>query len=211
MVFAFSEGFCCLANSVTSLRAGVAASTLLLVFTVIQALRPAHTHKADADRDGWIALADAERGQAGRISLGNNRVVDAVPVRLTAEQVQRLRDRAPALEDAYPSATELQRDDLVVGDGDEAVAGKSVTVHYTGWLTDGTKFDSSLDRDEPFSFMPGAGRVIPGWDEGVQGMKVGGKRRLTIPPEMAYGAQGAGGVIPPNATLIFEIELLAVE
>jgi len=109
----------------------------------------------------------------------------------------------------------LQIDDVTVGDGAEAQAGQSVTVHYTGWLYDenaadkrGQKFDSSKDRDEPFEFDLGAGMVIRGGDEGVQGMKVGGKRILTIPAELGYGARGAGGVIPPNATLLFEVELL---
>ncbi len=105
---------------------------------------------------------------------------------------------------------ELQIEDVKVGEGDEAKAGQTVNVHYTGWLTDGTKFDSSVDRGQPFRFPLGAGRVIRGWDEGVAGMKVGGKRKLTIPPEMGYGARGAGGVIPPNATLVFEVELLGV-
>jgi len=100
--------------------------------------------------------------------------------------------------------------DQVVGTGDVAVAGKNVNVHYTGWLENGKKFDSSVDRGEPFSFPLGAGRVIKGWDEGVQGMKVGGKRKLTIPSELGYGPRGAGGVIPPNATLIFDVELLGV-
>ncbi|MGB0684048.1 MAG: FKBP-type peptidyl-prolyl cis-trans isomerase [Magnetovibrionaceae bacterium] len=109
------------------------------------------------------------------------------------------------------SAADLQVEDLVVGQGAEAVRGSTVIVHYTGWLTDGTKFDSSLDRGDPFSFPLGAGRVIPGWDMGVQGMKVGGKRKLTIPPELGYGPRGAGRVIPPNATLIFEVELLDVK
>lgn len=110
---------------------------------------------------------------------------------------------------------EMQEDlgieDLVVGEGEEALSGKSVTVHYTGTLEDGTKFDSSVDRNEPFTFNLGAGEVIPGWDKGVTGMKVGGKRKLTIPSSLGYGEQGAGGVIPPNATLIFEVELLKVE
>lgn len=101
--------------------------------------------------------------------------------------------------------------DHVVGTGDLAVAGQTATVHYTGWLTTGQKFDSSVDRGQPFSFPLGAGRVIKGWDEGVQGMKVGGKRKLTIPADLGYGARGAGGVIPPNATLIFDVELLGVK
>jgi len=104
----------------------------------------------------------------------------------------------------------LKYDDTVIGDGATAVKGQTVSVHYTGWLTDGEKFDSSKDRNDPFQFALGAGRVIRGWDEGVQGMKVGGTRRLTIPPQLGYGAQGAGGVIPPNATLVFEVELLAI-
>ncbi|MCI0520816.1 MAG: FKBP-type peptidyl-prolyl cis-trans isomerase [Chloroflexi bacterium] len=107
--------------------------------------------------------------------------------------------------------TELKIEDLAVGDGAEAVKGNTVLVHYTGWLTDGTKFDSSLDRGQPFQFTLGAGRVIQGWDIGVAGMKVGGKRKLTIPPDLGYGASGAGGVIPPDATLIFEVELLEIK
>lgn len=107
--------------------------------------------------------------------------------------------------------TELIIEDTHVGDGAEATAGKEVTVHYTGWLTDGSKFDSSKDRFQPFTFPLGAGHVIKGWDQGVVGMKVGGVRKLTIPPEMGYGARGAGGVIPPNAVLVFEVELLQVD
>ena len=109
-----------------------------------------------------------------------------------------------------PTPTGLTIEDVVVGDGAAAASGQQVTVHYTGWLTNGTKFDSSKDRNDPFVFPLGAGRVIKGWDEGVQGMKVGGKRKLTIPPALGYGARGAGGVIPPNATLVFEVELLGV-
>jgi len=115
------------------------------------------------------------------------------------------------------NVTELKKIDTKQGTGAEAVAGKSVIVHYTGWLYDpaapdghGAKFDSSLDRKEPFSFPLGAGKVIKGWDEGVAGMKVGGKRTLVIPPQLGYGARGAGGVIPPNATLLFDVELLDV-
>jgi FKBP-type peptidyl-prolyl cis-trans isomerase FkpA len=104
----------------------------------------------------------------------------------------------------------LKYEDLVVGDGAMAEAGQAVTVHYTGWLEDGTKFDSSVDRNDPFRFNLGKGQVIRGWDEGVEGMQIGGKRKLTIPPQLGYGAAGAGGVIPPNATLTFEVELLGL-
>lgn len=108
------------------------------------------------------------------------------------------------------TASGLQYEEITVGSGAAAQAGQSVTVHYTGWLTDGKKFDSSKDRNEPFEFNLGAGEVIRGWDEGVQGMQVGGTRKLTIPAALGYGARGAGGVIPPNATLVFEVELLGV-
>ena len=115
------------------------------------------------------------------------------------------------------TASGLQFEDTVSGSGETARAGNHVTVHYTGWLHDpkapqgrGRKFDSSKDRGDPFDFPLGGGRVIRGWDEGVQGMQVGGTRVLTIPPELGYGARGAGGIIPPNATLVFEVELLGV-
>ena len=104
----------------------------------------------------------------------------------------------------------LKHEDLADGAGEAARAGDTVAVHYTGWLTDGTKFDSSVDRGEPFVFQLGAGRVIRGWDEGVAGMRPGGRRRLTIPPDLAYGNRGAGRVIPPGATLVFEVELLEI-
>ncbi len=105
----------------------------------------------------------------------------------------------------------LQYVDQVVGTGDTATSGQTVSVHYTGWLTNGKKFDSSVDRGQPFSFRLGVGQVIKGWDEGVQGMKIGGKRKLTIPSNLGYGARGAGGLIPPHATLVFDVELLGVQ
>jgi len=109
------------------------------------------------------------------------------------------------------TASGLQYEDITVGTGAEAVAGKSVEVHYVGTLTDGKKFDSSRDSGQKFSFPLGAGRVIKGWDEGVAGMKIGGVRKLIIPANLGYGASGAGGVIPPNATLLFEVELFSVK
>ena len=118
---------------------------------------------------------------------------------------------APAGPKTIATSSGLKYQDLVVGKGSLPTAGKRVRVHYTGWLTDGTKFDSSVDRNTPFDFALGRGEVIPGWDEGVASMRVGGKRKLTIPPQLAYGSRGAGGVIPPNATLVFEVELLAVQ
>lgn len=113
-------------------------------------------------------------------------------------------------EEVVTTKTGLQYVDIKVGEGTLPKLGDTVVVHYTGWLEDGTKFDSSVDRGEPFSFPIGMGRVILGWDEGVGTMRVGGVRKLIIPPDLGYGARGAGGVIPPNATLIFEVELLEI-
>ena len=111
---------------------------------------------------------------------------------------------------AVTTASGLSYTDIVKGTGAAPTSGNNVTVHYTGWLENGTKFDSSVDRGQPFVFRIGAGEVIPGWDEGVMSMKVGGKRKLVIPSQLGYGPAGAGGVIPPNATLIFDVELLSV-
>lgn len=129
-------------------------------------------------------------------------------------------ETAPTLSPSKMDAkvTQMQKTDTIVGTGAEATVGKVAVVHYTGWLYEGAsadkkgrKFDSSLDRGSPFSFPVGAGRVIRGWDEGIAGMRVGGRRTLVIPPDMAYGSRGAGGVIPPDATLVFEVELLDVK
>ena len=126
-------------------------------------------------------------------------------------EVTPLRQEATAGQAGGDSVQDLVKEDLVVGTGIEAIPGKKVTVHYTGTLTSGEKFDSSLDRGEPFVFNLGSGQVIQGWDIGVAGMKVGGKRKLTIPPHLGYGERGAGAAIPPAATLLFEVELLKVE
>ena len=115
----------------------------------------------------------------------------------------------PPSEITTPSG--LKYIDLIVGTGAEAKPGMLVSVHYTGWLTDGTKFDSSLDRGQPLQFTLGVGKVIKGWDEGIASMKIGGKRKLIIPSELGYGTQGAEDIIPPNATLVFEVELLGIQ
>jgi FKBP-type peptidyl-prolyl cis-trans isomerase FkpA len=141
-------------------------------------------------------------------------LVAAIAIALTACSRNEQTEAAPM---ADSGVTQLMKDDTRAGTGNEAAAGRNVTVHYTGWLYDpskgdhkGRKFDSSRDRNEPFTFRLGGGQVIRGWDEGVAGMKVGGQRTLTIPPDYGYGRQGAGGVIPPNATLLFDVELLDV-
>lgn len=138
------------------------------------------------------------------------------PVEQPAEQPPAQEQPAPpAATHEFPgkveNVTELKIEDLKTGTGAEAVPGKAVTVNYTGWLADGTKFDSSLDAGQPFTFQLGAGQVISGWDEGVKGMKVGGTRMLIIPASMGYGEAGAGDAIPPNATLVFQVDLLGVQ
>ncbi|MDX1412376.1 MAG: FKBP-type peptidyl-prolyl cis-trans isomerase [Nitrospirales bacterium] len=139
-------------------------------------------------------------GKAGMMILGMGLILLLLQGNGKAEQGQMV---------STPSG--LQYIDLVLGKGRVAKAGDLALVHYTGWLKDGTKFDSSKDRNQPFEFPLGAGRVIKGWDEGVVGMKIGGKRKLIIPPQLGYGARGAGHVIPPNATLTFEVELLNLQ
>lgn len=142
---------------------------------------------------GTLACGD---GSGGPASLTNDSFAPELNVDLSAMT-------------QTPSGLYYQ--DLEVGSGTEALSGADVTVHYTGWLTDGTKFDSSVDRGTPFVFPLGVGRVIAGWDEGVSGMRVGGKRKLVIPADLAYGNSGSGSVIPPGATLVFDLELLDVQ
>src|SRR6185437_13830433 len=156
---------------------------------------------------GITALAVIALGACTKHEQAQNTTAPATNQAATTQQAV-----APASTTTTQApVTELQVQDIKVGNGAEAKPGKIVTVHYTGTLTDGKKFDSSLDRGQPFKFHLGAGEVIQGWDKGLVGMKVGGERKLIIPPQMAYGERGAGGVIPPNATLIFDVQLLAVE
>jgi FKBP-type peptidyl-prolyl cis-trans isomerase FkpA len=151
--------------------------------------------------------ADAA-AEADSAAAAANRQMDSVAPAAPAPSSKEAEVNDPEL---TTTKSGLKYKDLTAGSGVEAVKGKVARVHYTGWLVDGSKFDSSLDRNEPFEFPVGGGRVIKGWDEGVSGMKVGGKRRLVIPPDLGYGASGAGGVIPPDATLVFEVELLGVK
>jgi len=167
---------------------------------------------------GWLALAaliavtgcqqQSGSSSASTSSTTTSTGTAAAPAPAPAPATQPPADASGAKEVTMPSG--LKYVDMTVGDGTLAESGKTVSVHYTGWLTDGTKFDSSVDRGQPFSFTLGAGQVIRGWDEGVAGMRVGGKRKLTIPSDLGYGSRGAGGVIPPNATLVFDVELLGV-
>ena len=170
-----------------------------------EAPKPTDTTTAQSSPAATTAAATAQPAVAATTTQSPADAVSPPPIGATQTTTAKPTTQQGA------AVTELIKEDTKVGTGDEAVTGKQVTVHYTGWLADGTKFDSSKDRGTPFSFQLGGGQVIKGWDQGVVGMKVGGIRKLTIPPELGYGARGAGGVIPPNATLVFEVELLGVQ
>ena len=152
---------------------------------------------------GWALYSRSQSSEGSMEELISTPT--PVPADAMDEQTQQTAGEVMTLEGG------LKVQDLKVGEGQEAKAGDTIAVHYTGWLTDGTKFDSSLDRGQPFAFALGQGMVIQGWDMGVQGMRIGGKRRLEIPPQLGYGERGAGDIIPPGATLIFEVELLAIQ
>ncbi len=157
----------------------------------------------------WLAAAGCQQSAENQMPAAGNGGTAADTGAAAMDQQADAAAAAPAAEEVkLPNGLVYQ--DLVVGDGAVAEKGMKATVHYTGWLTDGTKFDSSVDRGQPFSFTLGQGQVIKGWDEGVQGMRVGGKRKLTIPPDMAYGARGYPPVIPPGSTLVFEVQLLGL-
>lgn len=151
-------------------------------------------------------------GLVGLLLMTMDCSVSAWPLkRGSKNSTQQAYPLGPDAEGFYTSSTGLKFRDLSKGKGQRPLAGQTVVVHYTGWLTNGKKFDSSVDRGQPFAFVLGTGQVIKGWDEGVKGMNIGGKRRLTIPPQLGYGQQGFGNTIPANSTLVFEVELLGVK
>lgn len=157
---------------------------------------------------GMVACAgDKTDTEANKEAEVNEEAATEAPKEVTPPAT----DYAAVAGDTVTTASGLKYIDIKAGEGKSPASAQTVQVHYTGWLTDGKKFDSSVDRGQPFEFQIGVGRVIKGWDEGVMTMKEGGKRRLIIPPQLAYGERGAGGVIPPNATLVFDVELLKVK
>jgi peptidylprolyl isomerase len=158
-----------------------------------------------------VAAQLTNRGEAIAANLPTPAPIVAQADLLTQPEASPMNANAPNEDNVVTTSSGLQYVDLVEGTGDAPQAGQTVVVHYTGTLADGSKFDSSRDRGQPFKFPLGAGRVIKGWDEGIASMKIGGQRQLIIPPDLGYGSRGAGGVIPPNATLYFDVELLGVE
>jgi len=158
---------------------------------------------------GQMAIADDAAKPEGEAKVAPEASATEKPAAKKAEKAPK-KAAAPKVV-KYKDVTKLKKDEMKAGTGTEAKSGNTVSVHYTGWLINGTKFDSSVDRGQPFTFHLGKGEVIPGWDQGVAGMKVGGKRRLHIPSSLGYGPNGAPPVIPGNATLIFEVELLDVK
>lgn len=159
---------------------------------------------------GVLLITSAIFNIGGQTAIADEITPGAEPTQIAAQPTEELKNMDLDLSKATETESGLKYIDEVIGEGDSPMAGEMVTVHYTGKLTNGDVFDSSLKRKEPFSFVIGVGQVIKGWDEGVISMKPGGKRTLIIPPDLGYGARGAGGVIPPNATLIFDVELLSI-